>query len=166
MLHVYSDIGKDPCMYVHTCISGPAVAIAAMVSEPMESTMFLNLSVSIPAISLDLDISSSFCSRMNLISASRAADSRSSSDSYTHCRCISLMSIARVCGVYMYMIVQCIVAFEERLKWKQTHVWIYMYYGTFGKSHMAIPLNKKHLVVLLRHSPNHQMVELLYINLK
>lgn len=73
--------------YVHvyinfTCISGPAVAMVAMVSEPMASTIFLNLPVSISDSSRDLTISSSFCSLMYFNSASRALVRRSSSDSY------------------------------------------------------------------------------------
>ena len=54
----------------------------AIVSDPMESTMFLNFSVSMPDISLALVISRSFCSRMNFVSASLALVNRSSSDSY------------------------------------------------------------------------------------
>lgn len=65
-----------------TCISGPELAIEAIVSDPIEVTMSLNLRVSMAAISLVLSISSSFCSRMNLFSASLALVSRSSSDSW------------------------------------------------------------------------------------
>lgn len=46
----------------HTCISGPARAMACSVLAPMALTMFLNLPVSMSEISRDLLISSSFCS--------------------------------------------------------------------------------------------------------
>ena len=45
---------------IHTCTSGPEVAIALMVSEPMACTMLLNFSVSMFAISWAFVISSSF----------------------------------------------------------------------------------------------------------
>ena len=64
-----------------TCISGPAVEMAAIVSAPMASTIFLNFDVSISESSRDFEISNSFCSLMYLISASRALERRSSSDS-------------------------------------------------------------------------------------
>ena len=66
----------------YTCISGPAVEIAAIVSAPMESTILLNLTVSISDSSRDFSISNSFCSLMYFSSASLALVSLSSSDSY------------------------------------------------------------------------------------
>ena len=81
-----------------TCICGPAVAMAAIVSGPMESTMFLNLVVSMVDSSLAFVISSSFCSLAYFISASRALVSLSSSESYTSvCVCVCVCVCARVC---------------------------------------------------------------------
>ena len=67
---------------IHTCISGPEVAIALMVSEQMACTMLLNFSVSMVAISQAFVISSSFCSLTYLVSASLALVNLSNSDCY------------------------------------------------------------------------------------
>ena len=64
-----------------TCISGPAVAIAWIVSAPIDDTMFWNFSVSIAAISLDLETSRLFCSDWYFNSASRSLLRRCSADS-------------------------------------------------------------------------------------
>ncbi len=66
----------------YTCISGPAVEMVAIVSDPIASTMFLNFPVSISDNSRALTISSSFCSLIYFNSASRALVKRSRSDSY------------------------------------------------------------------------------------
>ena len=58
------------------------MAMEAMVSAPMTSTMFWNFFVSMVAISFVFWISNSFWSWMNLFSASLACVSRSSSDCY------------------------------------------------------------------------------------
>ena len=78
----------------HTCISGPAVHIAAMVSDPIASVMSRNFFVSIVDRSRDFTISSSFCSRIYLSSASRACVSLSSSDSYRIGNSIPSLSIS------------------------------------------------------------------------
>ena len=58
------------------------MAMEASVSAPIESTMFLNLSVSMEESSLALVISRSFCSPRYLSSAVRAEVNLSSSDSW------------------------------------------------------------------------------------
>ena len=65
-----------------TCISGPEVAIALLVSEPMACTILLNFSVSMFAISRAFVISSSFYSLTYLLYASLARVNLSNSDCY------------------------------------------------------------------------------------
>ena len=65
-----------------TCISGPATAIARMVSVPIADIIFLNFSDSISASRASFAIFSSFCSRTYFNSASRAFDNRLRSDSW------------------------------------------------------------------------------------
>ena len=65
-----------------TCISGPEVAIALMVSEPMACTMLLIELLSL--ISRAFVISSSFCFLTYLVSASLACVNLSNSDCYNN----------------------------------------------------------------------------------
>ena len=67
---------------INTCVSGPEVAIALIVSEPIACTMLLNFSDSMVAISRAFVISSLFCSLTYLVSASRALVNFSNSDCY------------------------------------------------------------------------------------
>ena len=78
--HVHTYMYTNTHTQIYTYISGPEVAIALMVSEPMACTMLLSFSFSMFAISRAFVILSSFCSLSCLPSASLSLFHLSNSD--------------------------------------------------------------------------------------